>query len=158
MERWFGSRWFGPGAPFGSPGPTIEHPTFGKLVLCQGAKGPYWLHESYTDDEVCISVDTCGVQPPTQQQEAFFSAIINDLDGAFAKMNALVAPEYENFLGRPLPSQWREAFRLASVGVPLDGDGNRDWDITFECITENKGFLFTCYFEYGAPTGLTVDT
>ena len=61
-------------------------------------------------------------------------------------------------LGKPFPEKWSDEFRPAGLSIPLEGDKNKLWDVTFECLTNNSGFLFTSYFEDGEPSGITVDT
>ncbi|WP_125931871.1 hypothetical protein [Thiosocius teredinicola] len=158
LQRWFGRRWFGPGAAFGRKVPAIDHPVFGSLIFQQGAKGPYWLHESFTDNEVCIAIDTVETERPSIEQEKFFLEVTNNLDRYFEQCREFVAPKYSNVFKEVLPPSWREAFVLGSVGVPLKGDIAQAWEITFECIKNNSGVLFTCHFERGAVTGVTVDT
>ena len=140
------------------PKPSIEHPVFGKLTLLRGNKGPFWMHDSYTQDDPSISVGTVNEEPPSQKQVAFYQRITSDLDAAFAKVAPHVVPEYEKWMKRPFPNNWREAFLFAGIGVPLDGNGDNPWDLTFELRTDNKGFLFNCYFENGRVVHVGVDT
>lgn len=142
---------------FGSK-PSLQHPVFGELTLHHGKMGPYWMHDSYSDDEPSISIDTVGAEPPSPQQVAFYQRITDDLDAAFANVAERVIPEYEKWLQTPFPKDWREAFMFAGVGVPIDGDEKQPWDIAFQLRTNNLGYLFTCSFEGGHLTHLGVDT
>lgn len=161
LRKIFGDTWFGPGGTFGSYVPEINHPIFGELIFSQGANGPYWVHETYetsSEEEICVSIDTVGTEPPSKKQEEFYSKVVTHLDEYFEKVNELIVPKYESYLGVLFPEEWKDAFRLASLGVPLDGDEMRNWEITFVCITRSSGFLFTCYFEKGIPVHVGVDT
>ncbi|MGH1539230.1 MAG: hypothetical protein ACRBHB_02310 [Arenicella sp.] len=161
LRKIFGDKWFGPGGTFGSYVSEIDHPIFGKLIFSQGANGPYWIHETYENsskEEVCVSIDTVGTEPPSKKQKEFYSNVIEQLDEYFQKASDLIVPEYESYLSETFPLRWKDAFRLASLNVPLEGDEMRKWDITFECKTKNSGFLFTCYFENGKPLYVGVDT
>jgi len=158
LEKVFGARWFGPGAPFGSRVPDIDHPVFGNLIFNQGAKGPYWIHETYDDDELCIAIDTIDVSPPSKEQENFYLEVKGSIDRYFDLCRPIIVPEYKRWFDKEFPSSWSKAFKLASLNIPLNGERKRDWEITFECITESTGFLFTCYFVKGEPSGITVDT
>jgi len=141
-----------------APKLSLQHPVFGQLTLESGKKGPYWMHDSYSDDEPSVSVDTVGAEPPSPQQVAFYQSITGDLDAAFAKVSGRMVPEYEKLLNRTFPQNWREAFAFAGVGVPLGGDAKQPWDIVFQLRTNNLGYVFTCYFENGKLTHLGIDT
>lgn len=141
-----------------APRPSIEHPVLGKIRLLPGKKGFFWMHDTYSDDEIAISVDTINGEPPTDEQVAFYQMITNDPDAAFARVASRVIPEYEKWLKQPFPKDWREAFKLSGIGVPLAGNENNEWDLTFVLLTNNRGFLFNCYFENGRLVHVGVDT
>ena len=136
----------------------LDHLVFGKISLEQGKKESYWMHDAYGDDELSISIQTREDSPPTEQQVEFFERIINDQDQVFSRVARLIEPRYYDFFRTSLPANWREAFKLCGIGVPLDGSETNDWDVTFESLVDNTGFLFTCYFELGFPVHVTVDT
>jgi hypothetical protein len=146
LKRFFGAK------------PTIEHPVFGKLTLRQGKKAPYWMHDSYSDSDLAISVETTDEDPPSDDEVAFYNRIINDLDAAFEMVAPHVVPEYEKWMKRQFPSNWREAFQFAGIGIPLRGNGDNPWDLTFELRADKKGFLFNCYFENGHVVHIGIDT
>lgn len=136
----------------------MEHPVLGKLKLLQGKNGPYWMHDSYTYDDPAISIDTVDEQPPSDEQVAFYQRIASDLDTTFARVAPSVVPEYEKWLKRPFPSNWRDAFTFAGIGIPLEGKEGNPWDLTFELLTDKLGYLYTCYFENGQLVHVGVDT
>ncbi len=35
--------------------PSIDHPVLGSLELRRGKRGPYWMHDTYNEDEVALS-------------------------------------------------------------------------------------------------------
>jgi hypothetical protein len=137
---------------------SIEHPVFGLLTLEKGKNGPYWMHDAYAEDELAISIETVGDQPPTEQQSAFFRSIVGDPAATFQRAAGLLTPRYEQFFNRSVPQDWNAAFKLGGVGVPLGGDESNPWDVSFECLTNDSGFLFTCYFVNGRPEHVSVDT
>lgn len=142
-----------------SPSVTLAHPVFGELLLGSGATGPYWMHEVYQGDEgISISIETRGTAEPTQSQIEFFQSITSSLDAAIRPALPMLAARYQEVYGKAIPSDWREAFRLAGIGVPLDGDSNSEWDLALECLTNNSQFLFTIYFENGEAAHVSVDT
>jgi hypothetical protein len=137
---------------------SLEHPTFGLITLEKGKKGSYWIHDAYEDDELSVSIDTLDDTPPTEPQAEFFSKITLDPDRAFSQAAELIIPRYEQFFGRAFPGQWRSALKLCGVGVPLHGAETHPWDISFECLTDNTGHIFTCYFVNGRPSHVSLDT
>jgi hypothetical protein len=140
------------------PKPSIDHPVFGKISLLRGKNGPYWIHESFSDDEPTISIETKAAEPPSEQQVAFYRRFAGNQDAAFARVAERLAPRYENLLKRSFPENWREAFALAGLGIPYDGNERLPWEMSFQLLTDNKGFLFTCYFENGALVNVGMDT
>ncbi len=140
------------------PQVALDHPVFGKISLEQGKRGPYWMHDAYGDNELAISIETQGDLHPTDQQVEFFERIVNDPDQVFSRAAHLIAPKYHDFFRAPLPENWRESFRLCGAGVPLGGLEANDWDISFESLVNNTGFIFTCHYEQGVPVHVSVDT
>lgn len=140
------------------PKPSIDHPVFGKLTLLRGKKAPFWMHDSYTDEDPAISIETVNEDPPSEEQVLFYQRITGDLDATFALVASDIVPMFEKWMKRPFPSNWRAAFHFAGVGIPLRGNPNNPWDLTFELHLENKGFLFNCYFENGRVVHVGVDT
>jgi hypothetical protein len=137
---------------------SSEHPVFGLITLEKGRHGPYWMHDAYRDDELSISIDTLDEVPPVEEQVEFYGRITHDSDRAFELAAPLVVSRYEHFFRHPFPEQWRSALRLCGVGVPLHGDETNPWDISFECLTDNTGHIFTCYFVNGCPSHVSLDT
>ena len=107
---------------------------------------------------ISISIDTRGAEEPTQEQVEFYRRLTSDLDRTLQPALSELARRYREFHRRELPGDWRQAFKLAGVGVPLNGDGNLEWDVALECLTGNSQFLYTCYFEHGALSHVSVDT
>jgi hypothetical protein len=117
------------------------------------------MHDTYNEVEVALSVQTTGEQPPTVAQLAFYERIVGDLDSIFAKVADHLVPQYEAYLrSRQFPEKWSDALALVGVGIPLDGNEDHPWDVTFRLKTDNLGYLFTCYFERGCVVGVGVDT
>lgn len=133
----------------------LDHPYFGKLTLQQGRRGAYWLRDE--DDGIAIAIDSIDQQAPTPQQCAFYERCVTDLDATFAQASPLLIPEYEKVMGRAFTGRWRQAFALCGVGIPLRGDEREPWDLAFECLTEDSGFVFTCYFVDGYASDISVD-
>jgi hypothetical protein len=115
------------------------------------------MHDAYEADELVVSIDTVGHARPTEAQAVFFNKIIDDPDGAFGRAAELLVPCYEEFTGRPFPRSWRHALKLCGVGVPLHGQDMHPWDMSFECLTDDSGHIFTCHFVDGRPARVSLD-
>jgi hypothetical protein len=140
------------------PKPSIQHAVFGRLILRQGKKGPYWMHDAYAAGELTITIETSEGQAPSAQQVAFFQRITGDLDATFRLVSERLIPTYERNLKRAFPSNWRDIFSLAGIRIPIDGNDRLSWGITFELRADNLGYLFTCYFEHGLIKHVGMDT
>jgi hypothetical protein len=144
---------------FGSEPLTIEHPIFGKAILIKTESGPYWEAEPELGNETLgVAIETVADAPPSDMQADFYLGIIHDLDSAFAKAAPLLIAEYEKWIGKPFPANWRMAFKFAGMSVPLEGNGNDPWELQFECLTGKQGQLFACCFERGVPCNVSIDT
>jgi hypothetical protein len=69
----------------------------------------------------------------------------------------LLVAEYEKWMREAFPSNWRQAFEFVGLTVPLDGDKKQPWDMSFDCLRDPGGHMFTCYFEGGKPSHVTID-
>ncbi len=143
---------------FGTPPVSLDHPVFGRLTLQRGKRGPYWMHDAYSDDELSISIETIGVEPPSEEQVVFFKTVTGNWDSMFRRVSQDVIDRYQSYVGKPFPEHWRAALQPGGIGVPLAGDETKPWDITFVCVTDNLGYLFNCWFEGGEFKGVSVDT
>lgn len=136
----------------------IVHPILGELQLEKGAKGPYWLREAYRDGELTLCVDTIGEVPPSDTQAEFFLWVTESLESIYRTVAPDLALRHQGMQRKPVNADWQKTFRLASFDVPLEGNKQLTWDLTFECLTDNSGNLYTCHFENGSLVHVTVDT
>lgn len=143
---------------FGEPPRRIEHPVFGEALLMPAKQGSYWEVETEVEGKpFTVAIETTGDQEPSQAQTEFFKRFANDPDLAFARAAALLIPEYVKWAREPFPPNWREGFVFTGMSVPLGGDERNPWDLSFECLKDRGGHLFTCTFENGQPRELQVD-
>jgi hypothetical protein len=136
----------------------IAHQILGELQLEQGAKGPYWLREAYNDGELTLCVDTVGEDPPSDAQAAFFLWVTESIESIYQAVASDLALRHQGMQRKPVNADWRQTFRLASFDVPLEGNKRLTWELTFECLTDNSGNLYTCHFENGSLAHVSVDT
>ncbi len=143
---------------FGKPPRRIEHPVFGEALLMSAKLGSYWEVETEVGGKpFTVAIETTDEQEPSEAQAEFFKKFADNPDLAFQRASALLVPEYEKWVREPFPANWREGFAFTSMSVPLRGDEQCPWDLSFECLKERGGHLFTCTFENGVPKELQVD-
>lgn len=136
----------------------IEHPIFGEALLMVGKHGSYWEAEPEVGGKpFTVAIDVIEEQEPTEAQANFFRRFADNPDLAFQMASALLVPEYEKWVREPFPEDWHEGFAFTSMSVPLRGDDESPWDLSFECLKARGGHLFTCTFENGKPKELQVD-
>ena len=120
--------------------------------------GSYWEVEAEVGGRFfTVAIETTGDQEPSQAQAEFFKRFSDDPNLAFSRASALLVPEYVKWVCEPFPVNWRDAFVFTAMSVPLGGDERNPWDLSFECLKDRGGHLFTCTFENGQPIELQVD-
>jgi hypothetical protein len=138
--------------------PKLTHPVFGPVLFFDfGAKGSYWEAEREVEGRtiaVIIEGDETG---PTDDQVAFYRTAIGDLDALFQRVAGIIGPEYASWVGAPLPERWRDAFAFAGITIPRGGEDTGPWDVSFDCLADRAGHMFTVAFERGQPTTVTID-
>ena len=143
---------------FGNPPRRIEHPVFGEALLMSLKQGSYWEVETEVGGKpFTVAIETIDEQEPTPAQAEFFRRFTDDPNLAFDRASALLIPEYVKWVREPFPANWRDGFVFTGMSVPLDGDDHNPWDLSFECLKDRDGHLFTCTFEDGNPKELQVD-
>ena len=136
----------------------VIHPVLGKILLFKAKRGPCWEAEPIVRGEAfSVSVETMDEMPPTDDQVRFYEAWSNDPDAAFAKAAPLLVPEYEKWLRQLFPERWQTAFKFVGMTVPIGGIETNPWELSFDCLTDKSGHMFTCYFEHGHPTSVSID-
>jgi len=143
---------------FGKPPRRIEHSVFGEALLMSAKHSSYWEVETDVGGKpFTVAIETTNEQEPTQAQAEFFKKFADSPDLAFQMASALLIPEYEKWVREPFPANWRDGFAFTSMSIPLLGDEQNPWDLSFECLKDRAGHLFTCTFENGKPKELQVD-
>jgi hypothetical protein len=145
------------GTLFGSPPKELMHPVFGPCLFFDLKLGHYWEAEREVEERtiaVIIEGDETG---PTEAQAEFYRNAVADLDALFQRVAATIAPEYQSWTRKPLPDKWREAFALSGITIPIDGKDAEPWDVSYDCLTDPKGHMFTVYFEQGQPARVSID-
>lgn len=142
----------------GAPPKRIRHPVFGMASLIDTPSGPYWEIECEIHGKpFAVSIDTEGEQEPTLAQVEFFHRYADHPDRAFALVRELLIDEYERWIRAPFPAEWTAAFELVGMAIPRDGDADGKCELSFECLTDPSGHLFSCSIENGKPVSVSVD-
>lgn len=135
----------------GGGGRKLEHPVFGGLLLIRAKHGAYWEGETQLAGlPLTLAIEAPGEAEPVPGQVAFFERYTQDPDLAFHKGEDLLIGEYEQWLRKPFPADWREAFAWVALSIPADGDEHKPWDLSFECLQGVAARRhFTCCIERG---------
>lgn len=143
---------------FGTPPTRIDHSVFGTALLMEVKAEPYWEIETVLwGRPFTVIIDTQGAQEPTAEQVDFYRRFTDTPDAAFSFASTLLVKEYEAWTKKPFPSHWTTAFDFVGLSIPLEGDPQKNWDLSFDCRTDRAGHQFTCYVENGKPSYVTVD-
>lgn len=129
----------------------ITHPVFGQLRLMPAKLSAYWEGETeLLGRPFTLAIEAPGGTEPGPAQVAFFERYTSHPDAAFEKGADLLVGEYEQWLRKPFPADWREAFAWVALSIPADGDELKPWDLSFECLQGVAARRhFTCYIERG---------
>jgi hypothetical protein len=92
---------------------------------------------------------------PTEGQATFCRHLLADLDALFARCRPVFEGEFEQWTGRPFPSNWRDEFSLGGIALPEDGDEARPWDVGYSLLGAEQ--LFTAFLEGGQARYAAVD-
>lgn len=136
------------------------HPYFGEILLFvfRDSDKSYWEAElEFEGEKVGVGIDAPEKSEPTQSQVNFAKNILDHPDLAFAKAKAILIPEYESWHKERFPDEWRAVFKLAGFTIPVGGDENQAWELSYDSLKDPNRHQFTCYFEGGKPSHASVD-
>ena len=143
---------------FGPDGRSSVHPLFGKIILFEFKAGSYWEAEpTLNGEKIGVAIESVSGEEPTVEQERFYLDATADLSSSFSVAAPALVPRFEEWTKLPFPTDWRSVFRFSHISIPIGGDHNNPWDIGFELTLPKDRHLFTCYFENGQPTNVSVD-
>jgi len=136
------------------------HPYFGNMLLFafKNSDKSYWETEiDFESHRLSVSIDSPDLTEPSKPQIDFARQIIAGPDVALSRALPLLAPEFERWHNKPLPADWRAALKLMGFTVPVNGNDNNEWELSFESLWDAEGHLFTCTFIDGEPKTISVD-
>ncbi len=137
-----------------------SHPYFGEMTYYGFKKNSngYWESEvEFEGDYISIIINSEEEILPMSKHEEFAKSIFADLDAVFIKIKPLMFSILEDWKEIEITDDWPKVFKLTGFDVPLNADSINDWEISFECLIDPDGHYFTCQFEKGIPTGVSVD-
>lgn len=137
-----------------------EHPFFGPVVLYarKEAYGSYWEAAiQFEGRTLGVGIESPDRTLPSDAQVEFANRILSDVDEVFRRASELLVKNYEEWHKHPFPEDWREAFVFVGFSVPLGADETNDWYVSFDDFTDTHKHMFTCYFEGGKPTHVSID-
>ncbi|WP_024955859.1 hypothetical protein [Sulfurospirillum arcachonense] len=134
--------------------PDVDHPFFGKMLYAEG----YWEVSELTFNQYSnlgITVNA-SENDPFEPHENFTKSILSNLDETIQKLKPKISKEFESFLQKPVPDNFFDEFTLVGLSTPENGDTNNDWEISFDCKSD-QNHMFTVYFENGVASEVSVD-
>jgi hypothetical protein len=143
---------------FGKLPKYVEHDVFGKCLFMRAKAGGYWECETVLNGSpFTVIIETFQEAPPSAEQSQFYREIVGDPDAAFERGASLLVQEYIEWTGQPFPASWTTAFKFVGMTVPLEGSATNDWDLSYDCLSDDARHMFTCYFVGGRPSYVVVD-
>jgi len=70
---------------------------------------------------------------PTPEGFAQLEQVLGNLDGLFERARPPIREEYESFVEKPMPKEWREAFQLDHIQLPDPEEPEPEWQISYWC-------------------------
>jgi hypothetical protein len=140
--------------------PAFEHPVFGTIQPSYRPKGEPWLWETLhkiktARGQVSVGCDA-GPGGPSKGQVEFWMWLTHSIDEVVESARQLLSVEIQNWNRAPLsPDPWRQ-LTWVGAGLPVRGDRNAEWDVSFE-LKSMPGTMLTVNFEAGEPQFVTVD-
>jgi hypothetical protein len=139
---------------------SIEDPVLGTMVMEHGQERLYWVNEAWGPNALVVEVGSGDGAPPSEEQAAFFLAIVSDWDAMFQRVSRQLAARYSERVRSELPEQWKSVLAPAAVSVPSGADALQPWSVSFECTLAGLGFgdIYICHFVQGVLHAVTVDS
>lgn len=120
-------------------------------MLIRAKHRAYWEGEhQLAGRSLTLAIEAPGEAEPVPGQMAFFERYTQDPDLVFHKGGDLLVGEYEQWVPRHFPADWQEAFEWVALWIPADGDEQKPWDLSFECLQDGAARRHvTCHIEHG---------
>lgn len=116
-----------------------SHPRLGELRYTgrrsrpgDHVTGVWKLQPAGFDRPFGVDFPTMG-DTPTPETLAQLEQILADLDSLFERARPKVRIVYERMVEKPLPAEWRDAFKLDHVHLPDLEEKEPEWQVQYWC-------------------------
>jgi len=92
---------------------------------------------------------------PTPEALAQLERVLADLDALFERARPRIREEYESFVEKPMPKEWREAFQLDHIELPDPEEPQPEWQVSYWCEAAQHWFVVD--FRGDAVTHVQID-
>jgi len=140
----------------------VQDDFFGRITYMRMPKGriSYWEAKRVfapTGREIEVFIDApAPEQAPQQLQREFFLSVENRFKELLAASEAILRPQFEEWVRRPLSEPLEREFTMASFSIPCAALDHATWEVSFESKTD-ENHLFTVTLHGLAATDVTID-
>ncbi len=140
--------------------PDLVHPLFGNMIseVC-GNEDDFWQTElkfEPTNSEICINV-LAGSEGPSDSQQEFFELFIKNYQRDFDFVAPALIKEYEDWFQKGLDGEFLSNFTFVGLTIPRNGDRTTPWELSFDCLEDKHGHMFTAEIVNGVVTNVRAD-
>ena len=140
--------------------PDMVHPVFGDLMseVC-GDSDDFWQSQTVfipLSTEICINI-YAGAEGPCKDQVKFYNLFVTDYENEFNFVAPFIIKEFEDMFQVDLAGNFVDNFQFVSISIPINGDRNGSWDLSFDCLADKNRHMFTAEIEGGTVTHVRAD-
>jgi len=140
--------------------PDLIHPIFGNMIseVC-GDENDFWQSEinfEPLNTEICINVNA-GAKGPSDAQVEFYKEFSTNYQKEFNFVAPALIKEFEDWFNEKLTGDFVKNFLFVGITIPKDGDRNNFWELSFDCLADRHGHMFTAEIENNEITNIRAD-
>jgi len=140
--------------------PPINHAVFGRIWAGQRPKTDAWhwqmLDPIHHPRGEVTATWRAGREGPSQAQIAFWQWLCSHIDEVVEQSRELLAIDVAEWTEKPVPADIWQELTWKSADLPIDGDRNSDWEVSFATPT-CPDVLLAVVHEQGRPLYIRVD-
>ncbi len=123
-----------------------SHHVFGILhpEVC-GDADDFWQAELLFDPlnvEICVNIKA-GIEGPSEEQAEFFKRFEIEYLSRFESIYKPLKKEVENWIEHKLSGEFIVDFEFCGLTIPVSGNINNFWEMSFYCPAEGRDHIFT---------------
>lgn len=126
--------------------PDLVHPLFGNMMaeVC-GDEDDFWQSEIVFKPLNCdIYVNVlAGSEGPSDAQSEFYEHFVQNYQLDFELVAPALIKEYEEWFQKKLEGTFSDNFEFSGLLIPKNGDRSNPWDLSFDCLADKFGHMFT---------------